>query len=69
MVTLLYLALVRPSPAGHFVEPAAAPAGRAVTSGQVLRNRNLWLLAVAFAAHCAAGMGAGTYLRTFLASP
>jgi DHA1 family inner membrane transport protein len=40
--------------------------GRAVTSGQVLRNHSLWLLAASFGAFCAAATAGSTYLPTFL---
>jgi MFS family permease len=70
VVTMLYLALVRPPPV---VRPtvvsraadAAAPTG-GVTSAQVLRNRNIWLLAIAFAAFNGAVIGFATYMPTFL---
>jgi MFS family permease len=71
--TLLYLAFARPAP------PAPSPvlshssgegsgvrSGLAVTSAQVLRNRNIWLLAAAFAAFNAAAIGLATYMPTFL---
>jgi MFS family permease len=68
VVTVLYLAFVRPAPASS--SPAGAPPAGAsrVTSGQVMRNRNIWLLAAAFGAFNAAIIGLSTYLPTFLAS-
>jgi nitrate/nitrite transporter NarK len=68
VVTLLYLALVRPAPGIGSIEPVTPPVGRAATARQVLRNRNLWLLAAAFGAFCAAATGGSTYLPTFLTS-
>ncbi len=50
---------------GAGVRPEKGPG---VSSSQVLRNRNIWLLAAAFAAFNAAAIGMGTYLPTFLAS-
>jgi MFS family permease len=70
VVTVLYLAFVRPAPAiatGTAQSSAAVP-DRGVTSAQVLRNRNIWLLAAAFAAFNAAAVGLGTYMPTFLNS-
>ncbi len=49
--------------------PAAAPEARsapAVGAAEVLRNRDIWLLAAAFGAFNAAVIGASTYLPTFL---
>lgn len=65
--TLLYLAVVRPAPSSpaRTGNPEGAPS---VGTGQVLRNRNIWLLAAAFAAFNAAAIGMGTYLPTFLAA-
>lgn len=70
IVTALYLAFIRPAP------PATAPDGRdaspgtppdgALSTGQVMRNRNLWLLAAAFAAFNAAVIGLSSYMPTFL---
>ncbi len=70
VVTILYLVFVRPAPAtaAGTAEPSAAVPGRGVTSAQVLRNRNIWLLAAAFAAFNAAAVGLGTYMPTFLSS-
>ncbi len=67
-VTLLYLVVVRPAP---LPSGAAAPQGAAATgvaSRQVLRNRNIWLLATAFGAYCAAVIGSGTYMPTYLST-
>ncbi len=77
VVTLLYLAFVPrgPAPRTSSPQPDRAPAGalegrpdQAVTSAQVLRNRNIWLLAGAFAAFNGAAVGLGTYMPTFLTS-
>jgi len=70
VVTILYLVFVRPAPvrATGTVEPSAAMPGSGVTSAQVLRNRNIWLLAAAFGAFNAAAVGLGTYMPTFLNS-
>ena len=65
VVTVLYLVFVKPSPV-RAAEPAMATSQLAVTSTQVLRNRNIWLLAAAFAAFNAATIGLGTYMPTFL---
>ncbi len=69
-ITALYLAFVRPAPpfaaADEGAELAMAPQAGGVTFGQVMRNRNVWLLAAAFGAFCAAGIGLGTYMPTFL---
>ena len=66
-ITLLYLAFVRPSPASA-VAPGGPPPTPAVTSAQVLRNRDIWLLAASFAAFNGAMIGLTTYLPTFLSS-
>ena len=68
LVTLLYLALVPPAATVRSIQAIPAPAGSTVTSSQVLRDHNLWLLAAAFAAHCASATGGSTYLSTFLTS-
>ena len=65
VVTVLYLVFVKPSPV-RAAEPTMATSQPAVTSTQVLRNRNIWLLAAAFAAFNAATIGLGTYMPTFL---
>ena len=68
-VTVLYLVVVRPAPLDG--APALAdghPAGASVSSKQVLRNRNIWLLAAAFAGFIAVVIGSSTYLPTFLAT-
>jgi len=65
VVTVLYLAFVRPAPI-QTAEPSVAEPGRGVTSAQVLRNRTIWLLAAAFGAFCMAAVGLGTYMPTFL---
>jgi len=64
LVTGLYLAFVKPPPGSS----AAGVAAPRVTSAQVLRNHNIWLLAAAFGALNLATMGLGTYLPTFLAA-
>jgi MFS family permease len=66
LATALYVALVKPIPAeaaGQEIESA----GARVPSGQVLRNRSLWLLGAAFAAFSAGFVGLSTYLPTYLA--
>jgi len=65
-VTVLYLAVVRPAPTGRLIESGAAPSSPTVTSGQVMRDRNLWLLSAALGAFIAAAIGLGTYMPTFL---
>ncbi len=69
VVTVLYLVVARPAPqvagADGIQAPAEAPR---VTSRDVLRNRNIWLLSVAFAAFNAAAIASGTYLPTFLST-
>ena len=66
VVTVLYLAFVKPAPAARSAESLAAVSGSGVTSAQVLRNRNIWLLAAAFGALNVATAGLGTYMPTFL---
>jgi MFS family permease len=61
VVTALYLTIVRPAPAGAVV----AAVSRTHTK-QVLRNRQLWLLAAAWGAFNAAVIGRATYLPTYL---
>lgn len=66
-VTLLYLSMVHPAP----VAPATttgrpAPEAAAFRNRTVLQNRNIWLLAAAFAAYVAALIGCSTFLPTFL---
>jgi MFS family permease len=65
-VTLLYLVFVRQPPKAPVPLPAAPAAGAAITPARVLRNRDIWLLAVAFAAFNAAVIGLTTYMPTFL---
>jgi nitrate/nitrite transporter NarK len=70
VVTVLYLATVKPAPAAAAARAAqrtAAPEP-GVTSGQVMRNRDIWWLAAAFAAFNAAFIGLSTYLPTFLST-
>jgi MFS family permease len=72
VVTVLYLAFVRPPPVLRPSEAsgaadAAAPAAR-VTPAHVLRNRNIWLLAAAFGGFNGAVIGFATYMPTFLAT-
>jgi MFS family permease len=68
-VTVLYLVVVRPAPPGGAGAPTDGhSAGAAVSSKQVLRNRNIWLLAAAFAGFIAVVIGSSTYLPTFLAT-
>ena len=68
VVTALYLLFVKPAPAAAAgpAQPRAGAPESGTTSGQVLRNRNIWLLAAAFAAFNAASIGLGTYMPTFL---
>ena len=66
--TILYLVVVRPAPALGPDSGPAAPAGPPVTTGRVMRNRDIWLLAVAFGAFNAAVIGMSTYLPTFLSA-
>ncbi|MHB1135085.1 MAG: MFS transporter [Chloroflexota bacterium] len=74
LVTALYLVVVKPAPAAGSVAAAVAgvadhSASASVSSvSQVLRNRDLWLLSLAFAMMCAAAMGIGTYLPTYLST-
>jgi len=64
-VTLLYLAFVRPARSADD-ELSAARAAPTINAVQVLRNRDIWLLAAAFGAFNAAVIGFGTYMPTFL---
>jgi MFS family permease len=64
-VTLLYLAFVRPARSADD-EASAARAAPTINAVQVLRNRDIWLLAAAFGAFNAAVIGFGTYMPTFL---
>ncbi|MGC9333693.1 MAG: MFS transporter [Anaerolineae bacterium] len=66
-VTALYLAFVRPDPVQR-ARPTATVAESGAAFPQVLRNRNIWLLAAAFAAMNAAAIGLTTYMPTFLVS-
>jgi MFS family permease len=69
VVTAIYLLFVRPSPARTATvlsSQGEAHAGSSVTSTQVLRNRDIWLLAAAFGAFNASVIGIATYLPTFL---
>jgi MFS family permease len=71
VATILYLVFVKAAPASAAMAHGPAPTAHAdsgVTSGQVMRNRNIWLLAAAFAALNAAVIGLGTYMPTFLVS-
>jgi MFS family permease len=69
VVTMLYLGFVRAAPAATVAQPigsAGDAAERIGPSSQVLRNRNIWLLAAAFGAFNAAVTGLSTYMPTFL---
>jgi MFS family permease len=68
VVTLVYLLVVRPAPA--MAEPASVAASHAARPmpASPLRNRNIWLLAGAFGAFGAAGVGLNTYMPTYLAT-
>ncbi len=75
VVTVLYLVVARPAPQVAAGGPDGAPDGSPafadavrITSRDVLRNRNIWLLSVAFAAFNAAAIASGTYLPTFLST-
>jgi MFS family permease len=70
VVTLLYLVTVRPAPTMLTGPegPAVVRPGSGITSAQVLRNRDIWLLAASFGASLAATIGLGTYMPTFLNS-
>jgi MFS family permease len=70
VVTLLYLVTVRPAPTmlTRPEGPAVVRPGSGITSAQVLRNRDIWLLAASFGASLAATIGLGTYMPTFLNS-
>ena len=63
------LVVVRPAPLDGVPAPADGhPDGAGVSSKQVLRNRNIWLGAVAFAGFITVVIGSSTYLPTFLAT-
>ena len=68
VVTLLYLAVVRLAPGAP--EQAPDQVGQAgvspVPTGQVLRNRNIWMLAAAFGCFNFVFGAMNTYLPTFL---
>jgi nitrate/nitrite transporter NarK len=65
-VTFLYLVFVRQPPQAPVTLPHESTARPAVTPAQVLRNRDIWLLAGTFAAFNAAVIGLSTYMPTFL---
>jgi MFS family permease len=70
--TILYVLFVRPAPpADRFETVQSAEAMSQVggiTFAQVMRNRDIWLLAAAFGAFNAAAIGMGTFMPTFLVS-
>ena len=78
VVTALYLLVVKPAPASHAgprsdsvaladaLGPGVAGVPSTSSSAKVLRNRNIWLLAVAFGAFNAAAIAMGTFMPTFL---
>ena len=69
VVTVLYLVVVRPAPG--VAAPAAAGTGTGEANAgakRVLRNRNIWLLSLAFGAFNAAVIGSSTYIPTFLST-
>lgn len=69
-VTVLYLVVVRPAPLAGAPAASSAEQAQAASAGmgRVLRNRNIWLLSVAFAAFNAAVIGVSTYMPTFLST-
>jgi MFS family permease len=67
VVTGLTLLVVKPAPAEAAPGAASpAPAPEAVPMGRALRNRNLWLISVAFAFFCMAFVSFGSFLPTYL---
>jgi MFS family permease len=69
VTTLLALTLVRPAAGStHVVTPAAPRAGEppALSTAQVLRHRDLWLLSLAFGCFNMVVLAVVTYLPTFL---
>jgi len=68
VATLVYLLVVRPAPAPAGAASAADSQAAQPITASPLRNRNIWLLAGAFAAFGAAGVGLNTYMPTFLAT-
>jgi len=64
-VTVLYLLGVGTAGSAAGQASEARP-GPTIGAGEVLRDRDIWLLAAAFAAFNAAVIGASTYLPTFL---
>ena len=68
-VTVFYLVVARPAPLpAEAAQAAGQPAGTGATPGQVMRNRNIWLLAVVFGAYNAAVIGAATFMPTYLST-
>lgn len=65
VVTAAYLLVIRPA-TSQDAAPAESAALPRTTGSQVLRNRNIWLLAAAFGAFNAAVIGFGTYMPTYL---
>jgi nitrate/nitrite transporter NarK len=66
VVTVLYVAFVKPAPAAGSAAKSGAAAAPSVTPALVLRNRNIWLLAAAFAGFIAAASSLEAYLWVFL---
>jgi MFS family permease len=68
LATVLVLAFVRPSPGatGSGTSSAGAAPPPAMSTAQVLRRRDLWLLSAAFGCFNMVVLAAATYLPTFL---
>ncbi len=69
VVTVLCLLFVGPPPAANGAasgEAEAAPPPGPAATGRLLRNRNLWLISLAFALFCAAFAAGISFLPTYL---
>ena len=68
VVTVLCLLFVGPPPVVNGASSGAAEAAPLdpAATGRLLRNRNLWLISLAFACFCAAFVGGFSFLPTYL---
>jgi MFS family permease len=66
VTTILALALARPSPAAGARVPESVGTNAELSTGQVLRHRDVWLLGLAFGCFNLVVLALVTYLPTFL---
>jgi MFS family permease len=66
VTTTLFLAVVKPAPGNSAAKSFSSAQPSAANAAQVLRNRNVWLISLAFGCYNMATMAFGTFTPTFL---